>query len=434
MRGLTRSHWLLGLGVLFAIPVVIGGPARADINVDTPGSIIVYPKVVADGTRDTIIHMTNTSNMNLGVHCFYTNAYSTCANDPNTVCTSDLGCQDPNDPNDICEPRWDAIDFDINLTPQQPTFWRVSTGRATDLFAQPCTGNTTCSCTVGDGGGLSCPGFTSTAGGPFVPGQGEQFIGELRCYETDPNDPDSLSPMAFNKLKGEAVIENLGTGEISAYNAITIQANTALSGGLNSDLDLFLNRVGTGDGEYNACASSLVFTSHGVGTADIVNTTGSVDTEVTLVPCSFVEAEPIPVQLTILAYDQTEERISFGVDFPCYFSERLSNPNLVGLYDSQANPNAQFNKTELLVSTGTLCWTGTNKGDSCTTNDDCPNARVSNSGVVLGCLPSAGVLGVVEEFYSQGMRPEGSAAFSVYNIGAKEGDDVIVVSEGVGGD
>src|SRR6185295_1901752 len=104
MRGLTRSHWLLGLGVLFAIPVVIGGPARADINVDTPGSIIVFPKIVADGTRDTIVHLTNTSNMNLGVHCFYTNAYSTCVNDPNTVCTSDLGCQDPNDPNDVCEP------------------------------------------------------------------------------------------------------------------------------------------------------------------------------------------------------------------------------------------------------------------------------------------------------------------------------------------
>lgn len=439
MRGFTRSHWLLGLGMLLASPVVIGGAARADINTDEPGSLIVFPKVVADGERDTIIHLTNTSNMNIGVHCFYTNAYSTCVGDPNTVCTSDLGCQDPNDPNDICAPFWQAIDFDVNLTPQQPTFWRVSTGRGADVFAAPCTLGQTCSCEVNladpndpnSPSRITCPGFTSAPGGAFTPAQGEQFIGELRCYEVDPNDEASISPVAFNKLKGEALIENLSSGEISMYNAITVQANTSMVNGLNSDLDLLLNRIGTGTGEYNACAESLVFTSHGVGDGQqILNTTGLVDTEVTLVPCSFLESEPLPVQLTFLAYDQTEERLSQSVDFPCYFSERLSNPNLAVLYDAESNPNAQFNKTEVLVSTGSLCWTGTNKGDECDAPEDCPGARVSDSGVVLGCLPSPGVLGVIEEFYSAGRRPEGSASSSVYNIGAKTAFDIIVVSPG----
>ncbi len=438
MRGLTRSHWLLGLGVLLAIPVVIGRTARADINTDEPGSIIVFPKVVANGERDTVIHLTNTSNMNLGVHCFYTNAYSTCENDPNTVCTSDLGCQDPNDPNDVCIPRWEAFDFDINLTPQQPTFWRVSTGRASDVFATPCTGSTTCSCTVGAGGGLSCPGFTSTLGA-FTPAQGEQFIGELRCYEVDPLDPDSLQPMAFNKLKGEAFLETLDSGEISAYNAITVQANTSLEGGLNDDLDLFLNRVNMGNGEYNACAESISFTSHGLDDdAAILNTGGEVDTEMTLVPCSFIESEPVPVQVTILSYDQIEGRNSQSLDFPCYFSERMSNPNLSFLWDADSNPDAQFTKTEFVVNQGTLCWTGEFKGESCNTNADCEGAIElpnSNSGLILGCLPAPGVFGVHEEFYSQGERPEGSAAASMYNHGAKDTDDLMIVNDlGGGGD
>jgi hypothetical protein len=102
------------------------------------------------------------------------------------------------------------------------------------------------------------------------------------------------------------------------------------------------------------------------------------------------------------------------------------------MYDAQANPNAQFNKTEIVVSTGRICWTGTAKGEDCTTNGDCPEARLTNSGAVLGCLPSPGILGVVEEFYTEGGRPEGSAAASVYNIGAKDAFDVIVVSEGAG--
>lgn len=434
MRGLTRSQWLLGFGVLLAMPVVIGGTARADINTDEPGSIIVYPKVVADGQRDTIIHLTNTSNMNLGVHCFYTNAYGTCVNDDSVACTSDFGCEDPNNPNDpdaVCDSLWQSIDFDVNLTPQQPTFWRVSTGR-TSGFASPCKMNEVCSCTVGDGGALLCPGFTSAPiGAPFITPQGENFIGELRCYEVDPMDQSSINPIAFNKLKGEAFIEDLASGEISAYNAITIQGNAALVDGNNGDLNLRLDRQGNaGPGEYNACATSLVFTSHGVGAnAQILDATGSVDTEVTLVPCSFTEAEPIPVDLTFLGYDQSEARVSQSIDFPCYFSERLSTPALAGLYDADSNPFAQFNKTEIVVSTGSICWTGTNKGESCTTNDDCPAAREGFGGFVLGCLQSPGVLGVIEEFYSEGARPEGSAASSVYNIGSKQ-LDIMVVSPG----
>jgi len=441
MRGLTRSHWQLSLGMLLVIPMVIGGTARADLNTTEPGSIIVFPKVVADGQRDTIIHLTNTSNMDLGLHCFYTNAYSTCASDPNTVCTSDFGCIDPNDPNDpneVCSPFWDSIDFDVRLTAQQPTFWRVSTGRSADILAGACRMGETCACEPTNDPndpGISCPGFTSQPGGSFVVPQGEQFIGELRCYEVNPLDPDGLLPFAFNKVKGEAFIETLASGEISAYNAVTIQANPATVGGLNQDLDLVLNRQGMNilpneaQGEYNACGDSVSFTHHGVDSNALLpnNVTGSVDTEVTLVPCSFIETEPIPVAVTFLATSQVEETISLSVDFPCYFSERLSGNYFFSTYDASADPNAQFNQTRVEVSTSPYCWTGSAKGESCNPAGDpeveCPGALDSAAGgFSLGCRPSPGVIGVYEEFYTEGSRPEGSAAAEMYNIGQKDFD------------
>ena len=445
MRGLTRSRRLLSLGMLLVIPMVVGGTARADLSTTEPGSIIVFPKVVADGSRDTIIHLTNTSNMNLGLHCFYTNAYSTCANDPNTVCTSDFGCIDPNDPNDpneVCTPFWDVIDFDVRLTAQQPTFWRVSTGRSADVLAGSCRMGEVCSCEPTNDSdpnapGISCPGFTSQPGGSFVAPQGEQFIGELRCYEVNPQDPAAVQPMAFNKVKGEAIIETLASGEISAYNAVTIQANAATDGsGLNPDLDLVLNRQGMGAGEYNACGDRVSFTHHGVdSSAQLPNgATGSVDTEVTLVPCSFIDSEPIPVQLTLLAYNQAEERTSQSVDFPCYFSERLSGNYFSSTFDAQADPQGQFFKTEFVVSTSPYCWTGDRKGEACNPaatdpNDPlgCPGALDSDSGQFsLGCLPSPGVVGVFEEFYSLDMRPVGTAAGELYNIGQKDFDIMVV--------
>jgi hypothetical protein len=420
---------------MLAIPVLIGGAARADLNTDEPGSLIVFPKVIADGTRDTIIHLTNTHNMGIDAHCFYTNAYGTCENDPNTVCTSDLGCAE----DDECDGQWFTINFDIHLTPQQPTFWRVSTGRGADFFAAPCRMNQTCTCTVGAGGNISCPGFTaSTFQGSFVLPMTEQFIGELRCYEVQ--SLDTLIPMAANKLKGEAFIETLASGEISGYNAIAIQANGAMDGsGLNNDLNLLLNRQNMGAGEYNACGDSVSFTTHGLDSAaDILGQTGSTDGEVTLVPCTALfEDEPIPVSTVFLNWDQTELPASQTVGFDCLFNERFSNAAVFGsLYDVSQNPDLQFARTEVQVSNSTYCWTGTNKGGECTTNDQCPGFRTTEVGnIQLGCRPSPGVIGVVEEFYTLGARPEGSAASSVYNLGDRDFDIIVVPPpQGGGGD
>lgn len=423
MRGLTRGPWLLGLGALLAIPVVIGGPVRADLNTDKPGSIIVFPKVIADGTRDTIIHLTNTHNMAIEAHCFYTNAYGNCSQAIETVCTDDLDCPT----GDECDNSWQSFNFDIRLTAQQPTFWRVSTGRGSDFLAAPCRMNQTCTCTVGTGGNISCPGFTSSFGGAFVTAQGERFIGELRCYEVQ--SLDSLAPMAANKLKGEAFIETLATGDISAYNAIAIQANPAMDGnGLNSDLNLLLNRQNMGVGEYNACGDSVSFTSHGVGTADILGQMGTADGEITLVPCTALfEDVPIPAAVVFNNWDQTELIGSQTVDIECLLHKRLSHePTFGGLYDVSTNPALAFARTEIRVVNSTYCWTGSNVGGTCTSDNDCPNFRTTQGGFSLGCRPSPGVMGVYEQFLGRQGGSEGAAASSLYNHGSRDFDIMVI--------
>ena len=122
MRGLKRSPWLSGLGVLLAILVVYGGHARADVTTDRSGSIVLFPKVIADGTLDTIIELTNTGTSTAFAHCFYINASGACSVTTSTACSLDSECPD----SETCVRQCNEIDFDLFLTAQQPTMWRVS--------------------------------------------------------------------------------------------------------------------------------------------------------------------------------------------------------------------------------------------------------------------------------------------------------------------
>jgi len=82
MRVQKRNPWLTSLGVVLAVIALMGGRAAADVASDQAGSIVIYPKVIADGTRDTIISLTNTSNMQAYVHCEYVQGTGICSNSP----------------------------------------------------------------------------------------------------------------------------------------------------------------------------------------------------------------------------------------------------------------------------------------------------------------------------------------------------------------
>ena len=435
MRGLKRNPWLFGLGVLLAVLVVYGGHARADVNTDQSGSIVLFPKVIADGTRDTMIQITNTSNMSAQAHCFYI-ASGSCSESADIYCNSDAECPT----SETCVLPCNEIDFDLFLTAQQPTMWRVSSGRIVDITTPPCKINGgPCQCSVDYlSGGIDCPGFdpgTGSQGSFAVKPTGTHFRGELKCIQTD----DSFqTPIMQNSLKGEAVIETLESGQVSEYNALAI---TALPG-LNGNNDLLLNNT-----EYNACPRNLIM-NHFTDFARDDFTGSDVVTELTLVPCTELLEEQIPTRTRALftIVNEFEQPLSAAITFDCFLNLPLF---LISENFTESTVASQFAKTRITPPQDTICATGDNRGLTCDTNADCPNFLTTPDGTQLGCRPWSGVLGVAEEYYISGLlrpggpkgiiplRPPGTAAFNLHVEGSRSSTasvpaDIIVVPQGEG--
>ena len=85
-----RIPWLFSLGVVLAAMALWGTRAGADVVSDRPGSVVIWPKVIADGTRDTIIKLTNTSNLQVYAHCEYVVGTGLAASRRNTARASRL--------------------------------------------------------------------------------------------------------------------------------------------------------------------------------------------------------------------------------------------------------------------------------------------------------------------------------------------------------
>lgn len=420
MRGSKRNPRLIGLGVLLAIPVLCGGQATAEVHTDQGGSLIIFPKVISDGDRDTIIKITNKSNMQATAHCFYTNALGFCSTSTGNSCFVDGDCPT----GETCDAPCAVDNFDIALTAQQPTFWRVSVGRFADLTADPCDFGSSCACDVdAQSGSINCPGFPPSAvagqNNNAVRGVGEAFVGDLRCYQTDPSDGET--PTGQNALIGEAIITTLDDGEQSQYNAITVSSPTD---GPDSDLDLNLDNT-----EYNACPDSLVFTHYGIGGEEIA-TGATVSTEISLATCSamYSVGEVTSATVHYRVTDQFESTLSAdGRSFDCHLTRPLDEIETIFETTSAAS---NLLKTRVLVDATRICLTGDNAGQECSNDNQCPNAVSSpETGLLLGCRASSGVVGVAEEFYSASPRPDGSSAYSLTNEGdrASDGGDVISV-------
>lgn len=188
------------LGVLGAC-ALWASAAQADVATERPGSILIFPKVVCNGTRDTVVQVTNTGNLTNTVRCFYLDGR----------------------PGRNGQPVCSETDFLLNLTRQQPTHWRACQGRrinSSDAFGS-------------EGAGLD-PGL--------VPAVGVGFTGGLVCVEVG---SDDLLPVGQSKLKGEAILEGFegNPANESHYNAIAI-------GPVSVAKD---NRLDLNNAEYSAC-------------------------------------------------------------------------------------------------------------------------------------------------------------------------------------
>jgi len=345
--------------------------ASAELTTERSASILVFPKVIANGTRDTIIQITNTSNSMVHAHCFYVNAAPT---DPAL----------PPDPV-LNPPLWQEIDFDIWLTKQQPTHWVVSRGRAVNPQDPPCDRLTdTYECSDS---GLD-PGR--------VPPLPEDFVGELKCVEVDA----SGAPISGNHLKGEASVITLnacgpqlqcGDGsrcwsdndcpigdtcedagnwcelqntpcsvecdpsfnDVAKYNAIGVIGNE------NNNGDPFLclggepsDQCQTG-AEYDGCPETWILNHLAYGAENPYVGEGSfVSTTVTVVPCTqnYETQDPTTVTLQLLTYNEFEQVFSSSTSVTCWADLKLTDINNLFRRTTLASDFAQ---TRIRSSAGT---------------------------------------------------------------------------------
>lgn len=224
MRTVKWSALLSGLCGFAVVLGVVASSAHAIVTTERGASILAFPKVITDGSADTIIQITNISNSMVHARCFYVDA----------------------SPDAFGNPRWQVTDFQIWLTKQQPTSWQVGRGRFT---------NPTDVCQIGDNG-LYIPSADCAAAGldpGAVPPVTLGFTGELKCVEVDV----SNNPVGGNHLKGEATIKTFD-GDTAKYNAIGFQGTQAAGSTGN---ELLLDQPSNTDdviGEYDACPNELI--------------------------------------------------------------------------------------------------------------------------------------------------------------------------------
>jgi len=230
MRAIQSAR-AIGLAGVLGACLFLAGAAHAASDTERQGSILIFAKVVNNSQRDTVIQITNTGNMVNHARCFYLNG---------------ANCR--------------ITDFDITLTKQQPTQWRVSEGRPVNLIDP-----------FGSSGAGIDPGL--------VPAVQRGFAGALICAEVT----EDGNPLPQNKLKGEATLLDIadnGSNNTSEYNAIAFPGDGNQN---NSDADLRLN--GT---EYEACSSAHQVNYYSLPDQDdpVLLGNSSVVHNLTILPCN----------------------------------------------------------------------------------------------------------------------------------------------------
>jgi len=318
-----RLRLRLLFGVLCACVVPHSG--HGQVTTVEGASVIVFPRIIVDGTWDTVIQISNTASRPAYAHCFYVNGALT---DPGLP------------PGPANPPLWTQTDFAIVLPQrQQPTHWVVSTGRLdnpNDVAcrfagqAKPCDPQTSGT----DHADCCDSGYDPGNVPPVVSG----FTGELRCIEEDA----SGAPWSGNALVGFATLTHLASGEVVKYPAI------GLPGYETNDADGTLclggaSRDGCAHGaEYGSCPQTWVL-SHPSDYDERAVDGDARATAITVVPCgeNFVTQTPSPQTLQFRVTNEFEQSFSAATTITCWASLRLSDVNAVFQRASQGGEWAQ---------------------------------------------------------------------------------------------
>lgn len=399
MRTVKRNPFLSGLCAVLGGMILTTGSARADVTSDRAAGLIVIPKVVVDSEGDlgvltgngnpvdTEIQLTNVSDQDVKLRCFYVNANSHCTNNPEAVCNVTADCQQFG-LGGLCFEGWIETDFEISLTPRQPLIWRASEG----LFALP----------LADQGQLGS-----------IPAVNEDpFMGELKCVQVGPDD----APIDRNDMKAEVTIIEYTPSGIDArgYNGIGIEA---IEGANDGDNTLVL---GGEDPEYNGCPNVLIL-NHFFEDAQEPVGGNYLKTHLTLVPCSenFLLQDVALFNTTVqfLVFNEFEQRFSASRSIRCFKEFELCAlgtgvDRAIDDYDAASN-SCQRSVFSAFVS-GTLSGQTRIRG-------------VDDGSPVHG----NGLLGVAEEFYRSSAdvlnTVQASDAFNIHYAGDRATPDFITM-------
>lgn len=281
-RGWVRDVALL-CGLMAGCAAMLPGRVAAQATAQRPASIVIFPKVIADGTRDTVIQLTNATNNFRSALCLYLDGSLTFPNLP----------QSPSNP-----PRCAQTNFDLSLLPQQPTSWVASKGRAVDA-ADP----------AGTDPGLIPPVMSG-------------FEGALFCVELD----SSGAPVSGNSLIGTATLQNTASGDVAQYSAIGLRGLATNDGDATLCLGDSVTPTCPLGAEYDGCPEEWSLDHLAEGAQDSVAGAGSaVHTELTVVPCAqdFNLANPTSVSLSVQVRNEFEQPFSASTTVDCWMNDEL---------------------------------------------------------------------------------------------------------------
>ncbi|MGD9762943.1 MAG: hypothetical protein AB7V27_04425 [Candidatus Binatia bacterium] len=264
---------------------------------------------------DTVVQLTNVSEFQTRLLCFYTNANGHCSNDFTRICT-EADFRDVCAPGGLCIPGWQETDFELVLTKRQPISWSVNSGLP---FLPLATGG-------GQNGQFN--------DGTIPPVTEIPFKGELFCIETDLT---TGLPIDRNDLKGEASIIRSTFADIddAKYNAYGIKAIEGRQdenpkvlniGGPDAEYGVFSEQAGAFVGCPNILTLNHFFEGAEVAThgGSIV---GPVNSDLTIVPCArdylLQVAQGAPIVVQFLIYNEFEQRFSTSTSVNCFEHTRL---------------------------------------------------------------------------------------------------------------